>query len=491
MLNAIVIGAGVGGLGAAVRLACLGYKVKVFEANGFIGGKINSETKSGYRFDMGPSVFTGPEYIKELYDLCGQDFKTFEYEKLEQSFNYFYPDGRHFYVPSDKSEQIKVLSKNLNVPTSTLEKYLKKSNSVYDLTRPVFIEASLHKWSQVINKYLWRTLLNLPKYRLSKTMHEENKEVFNSENAIQFFNRYATYNGSDPYQAPAMLNMIAHLELNVGVFLPKNGMVQITQSIYELAKAKGVTFHLNEKVDTILLDQNKVNGVSTLKGKYEAEIVFSNMDISYTYGKLLKNTVAPKKILNQAQSSSAIVFYWGINKTFTNLHVHNILFSKDYKLEFENIFKLKILHDDPTIYINITSKQIPTDAPIGCENWFVMINVPNNTGQNWEENVKSARKILIRKINSTLNSDIEKHIAVESIMDPVLIENKYSGKGGSIYGNASNNKYAAFLRHPNFSKSIKGLYFVGVTVHPGGGIPLALNSAKIATNCLKKDFKIH
>ncbi len=488
--KAIVIGAGIGGLAAAVRLACLGFKVNVFEANAFVGGKINSEIKNGYRFDMGPSVFTGPEYVKELYELCGKDFATFKYKRLDHSFYYFFPDGSKMQLSADKTAYIQQLSESLNEKPSVVKKYLEKSNAVYELTKSVFIEASLHKTKQLLNKHLLNTIMHLPKYKLGKTMHEENKATFQHNKAVQFFDRYATYNGSDPYRAPAMLNMIPHLELNVGTFLPEKGMAQITQSIYELALEKGVVFHFNEKVNTIQVENNIVKGVSTKKNNYDADVVYSNMDVAYTYERLMPAIKAPEKILAQEKSSSAIVFYWGIKKEFTDLHVHNILFAENYKAEFDAIFKEKVLYHDPTIYINITSKQIKSDAPEGCENWFTMINTPVNIGQDWEQIKKDARQILIAKINNVLNTDIECYIEVEDVMDPVLIDKKYSGKNGSIYGNASNNKFSAFLRHPNFSKTIKGLYFVGVTVHPGGGIPLALNSAKIAVNCMKQTMKI-
>jgi phytoene desaturase len=488
--KAIVVGAGIGGLAAAVRLACLGFEVKVFEANAFVGGKINSETKNGYRFDMGPSVFTGPEYVKELYDLCGKDFNAFKYKRLDHSFYYFFSDGSKMQLSADKTTCIKQLSEGLNEKPSVIKKYLEKSERVYSLTKSVFIESSLHRFKQLFNKQLLSTIFNLPKYQLGKTMHEENKATFEHNKAVQFFNRYATYNGSDPYQAPAMLNMISHLELNAGTFLPEKGMAQITQSIYKLALEKGVKFHFNEKVNAIIVEHDTVKGVSTEKNNYDADVVYSNMDVAYTYERLMPAIKAPDKILAQEKSSSAIVFYWGIKKEFKDLHVHNILFAENYKAEFDAIFKEKVLYHDPTIYINITSKHIKSDAPEGCENWFTMINAPVNTGQDWEQIKKDTRQILIAKINKVLNTDIEAFIEVEDVMDPVLIDKKYSGKNGSIYGNASNNKFSAFLRHPNFSKTVKGLYFVGVTVHPGGGIPLALNSAKIAVNCMKQTMHI-
>jgi diapolycopene oxygenase len=159
--------------------------------------------------------------------------------------------------------------------------------------------------------------------------------------------------------------------------------------------------------------------------------------------------------------------------------LHNIFFSEDYELEFKHIFNKNSLYEDPTIYLNISSKFLPSDAPIGCENWFVMVNVPANIGQDWDEWIKITRNNILRKLSKLLNANIESLIENESVLDPRLIEERTSSFGGSLYGNASNNRQAAFLRHPNFSKKIKGLYFCGGSVHPGGGIPLCINSGKI------------
>jgi phytoene desaturase len=487
MQKSVVIGAGVAGLAAAIRLSVAGYEVLVFEANAFVGGKINSKNYGQYRFDMGPSVFTAPEYVKELYDLCGEDFATFKYHKLATSFNYFYPDGSNFVLSAEQNILTKQLADEFGEDEAVIKKYLEKSASNYKHIAPLFIESSLHRFRHLFNRKLFKALYHIPQYKLTKTMHEENKKTFRNPKTVQFFDRYATYNGSDPYQAPAMLNMIANLELNIGAFLPENGMVQITQSLYELAKKRGVKFHFNEKVEKILVENKKIVGIKTEKNTYEADVCMSNMDVSLTFEKLLSEQIQPKKVLAQEKSSSAVVFYWGIKKEFPELGVHNIMFAEDYKLEFDNIFIHKKLSADPTIYINITSKYIKSDAPQGGENWFVMVNAPTLNGQDWAKIIPELRQALVNKINKTLQTNIEEYIETEDLMSPENIENWYSGKSGSIYGNASNNKYAAFYRHANFSKNIKGLYFVGVTVHPGGGIPLALNSAKIAMQCLKED----
>ncbi|MDP5140486.1 MAG: phytoene desaturase, partial [Spirosomaceae bacterium] len=210
------------------------------------------------------------------------------------------------------------------------------------------------------------------------------------------------------------------------------------------------------------------------------DIVVSNMDVTPTYRKLLPNEKHPDKILNQTKSGSGLIFYWGVKKEFPELGLHNIFFSDDYKTEFEHQFKHKTIYQDPTIYLNITSKHKPDDAPEGCENWFILLNAPANEGQNWDEIIAEARKNVIEKINRNLGINLEPLIAIEEILDPRSIEFKTSSDKGALYGNSSNNRFAAFLRHANFSNKIKNLYFVGGSVHPGGGIPLALSSAKIA-----------
>ena len=203
------------------------------------------------------------------------------------------------------------------------------------------------------------------------------------------------------------------------------------------------------------------------------------MDIYPTYKKLLPAQKLPKNQLSQERSSSAVIFYWGIQHNFKELELHNIFFSDDYKEEFHAIFNKKTVSDDPTIYVNITSKDIPGDAPEGCENWFVMINTPADSGQDWEKIVKQLRAFILSKLSKELNIDLEPLIVCEALLTPPLIETKTQSHMGALYGSSSNNSMAAFLRHHNFSNHLKNLYFCGGSVHPGGGIPLCLLSAKI------------
>jgi phytoene desaturase len=283
-----------------------------------------------------------------------------------------------------------------------------------------------------------------------------------------------------------MLSLIPHLEHNDGTYYPKGGMIAITKALYNLCINKGVVFNFNLGVDKIISHNNTVSGVVVNGENFYAQCIVSNADVYFTYKNLLNNSNAAAKILKQERSSSAVIFYWGINAEFKQLDLHNILFSDDYSKEFKSIFDDKNLFDDPTIYINITSKCEPNiQAPIGKENWFVMVNVPSQTSMNWNDLIPLIKRNIINKVNRILKTDIEKFIEVEEVLHPSLIESKTSSYLGSLYGTSSNSKLAAFLRHSNFSNNYKGLYFVGGSVHPGGGIPLCLKSAKITCEMIE------
>lgn len=487
MKKAIIIGSGVGGLATALRLKAQGLDVVVFENNSYPGGKLSSFNLGQYRFDAGPSLLTMPHYIDELFELFNENPKDyFNYKRKDISCKYFWEDKTVLNAYSDKNKFINEINKVLKVDKNIVTKYLLKAKKKYDLTKNIFLEQSLHKIKTYLSSDLIKGIFNLYIFQINKTLDTVNQDELKEPHLVQLFNRFATYNGSSPFKTPGMMTLIQHLEQEYGTFVSEKGMINISKSIFDLAKRNGVKFEFNKLVNEIVVKNNKVVGVKVNNTVIESDFVVSNMDIVPTYKKLLKKSYQPKKVLNQERSSSALIFYWGIKKTFKNLELHNILFSNNYKKEFDSIFELGTISDDPTVYINITSKDVVSDAPKESENWFVMINSPNDTGQDWDEIIKTVRKNTINKINRTLNIDIESFIEFEKVFSPKTIEKNTQSYLGSLYGSSSNNKMSAFLRHPNFSKHIQNLYFCGGSVHPGGGIPLCLLSAKIVSELIKK-----
>lgn len=484
--QAIVIGAGIAGLAVAVRLQLKGYAVRVFEANAYPGGKLTAFSQDGFRFDAGPSLFTMPQYVDELFELAGKQPRDyFNYVRKEEVCRYFWDDKTRLTASADAGQFALNVEQALGVPEAVVRRKLAKSRLMYALAGKTFLEKPLHKLSTWLTTDVFRAMFRLRQLAVFSTMHNDNQHILKHPKLVQLFDRYATYNGSDPYRAPGVLNIIPHLEYGIGTFIPVNGMHDISLSIHRLAEELGVQFSFGEIVHKIYVEEGKVTGVTTDKGNVFAEVVVSNMDVVPTYHKLLPTQRAPQRTFSQERSSSGLVFYWGMKASFAELGLHNIFFSEDYEKEFSDLFSGVVPSADPTIYVNITSKDVSADAPAGCENWFVMVNVPANTGQDWDALIPAYKTVILNKLNKQLNVKLEESIVCESVLSPVDIERNTSSMGGSLYGSSSNSRFAAFLRHKNESATLKGMYFCGGSVHPGGGIPLCLLSARITASLIK------
>lgn len=489
--KAIVIGSGIAGMATAIRLAVNGFSVDVFEKNNHPGGKLYKIEKNGFCFDTGPSVFVQPANIESLFELADEDIhQYFAYRKLENACRYFYDDGTVINAFAEREKLKQEIFQKLDEPPRNIDDYLNEAQKIYDDIGKIFISNSLHK------KNGWQFSPTLKafsstRYRyLFSTLHDINEKFFKNPKLVQLFDRFATYSGSNPFKAPGMLQLVCHLEMNLGSFYPPGGMVSINNAMYKLAVKKGVQFHFNSSVEKIIVERKKATGIIVDKKKQMADVVISNIDVYYTYMDLLKDEKSAAGILKQERSSSALVFYWGISKSFPQLELHNIFFSKNYQEEFRYLSELKQTYDDPTIYINITSKMEPgLHAPGGKENWFVMVNVPADAAFSEVSTIMKYKKKIISRLNRALNTDIEPMIETEEILHPKKIETDTGSFAGALYGASSNNRYAAFLRHPNFSKNISRLYFAGGSVHPGGGIPLCLKSAEIAARLIINDSK--
>ena len=481
----IIIGSGIAGLALSVRLKSKGYDIEVFEKNKNVGGKLSDFYLNNFRHDFGPKLFTMPNLVEDIFEDAGVDIKKyFKYDKLDIACKYFWDDGHVFNAYSDRQKFIDEVHKKFDKEGNEVEEYILNSKKKFNLVKKIFLEKSLHKISTYLSFHALKGILNFLQLNIFISLNALNKRYFKDEKLIQLFNRFATYNGSSPYLTSGIMSIIQHLEHDLGVFMPKKGISDISNSLYNLATDLGVKFHFNSEIDKILIKHKSAVGVSINKINYKADIIVSNMDINFTYDRLLKGYKKPFFIKNYQPSSSAVVFYWNMNKSFSNIGVHNIIFSKDQMKEFDYIFNKNSIYDDPTVYICSTSKIVKEDAPSDCENWFILINSPFNSGQNWKKIKKDLRNNIIKKINSTLNVDIENNIIGEKILTPVDIETETLSKFGSLYGSSSNSLQSAFIRHPNFSKNINNLYFCGGSVHPGGGIPLCLNSAKIVSDLI-------
>ncbi|TVR71767.1 MAG: phytoene desaturase [Spirochaetaceae bacterium] len=491
----VVVGAGLGGLSAAIRLAAAGYPVEVYEKQSGPGGKAFTEQIGAYRFDTGPSLFTMKHVFEELFASAGrrlEDYLTLK--PLERICNYFWPDGSRLATWSDLHRMAGEFERTFREPREHLDRYLRHSRRIYDITAHLFLERSLHEWSTLGAPRFVRSLLQLHRIDLWRTMDEANGSFFRDGHLRQLFNRYATYNGSNPYRTPATLNIIPHVEYGLGAWAVENGIYAVSRALEQLAREQGVVFHYRSPVERVLTKgtapgKRPVRGVLVGGEEVPAEVVVSNADVTATYRFLLRDEQAKafRRHRRLEPSSSGIVFYWGVRRRFPELGLHNIFFSADYTREFREIFREGRSPTDPTIYLNITSKEgSPGDAPEGGENWFVLLNAPWDSGQDWNREALRVRTAVLQRLSRELGTEVEPLIEVESRMLPPDIEARTDSAGGSLYGISSNTRVAAFRRHPNRSRPYPGLYFVGGSAHPGGGMPLVVLGGRIVADLVRR-----
>lgn len=489
-----VIGAGLGGLSAAIRLAHAGYAVSVYEQAAHAGGKAGTLQMGAYRFDTGPSLATMPSVFAQLFEEVGEGFEEHvRFLPLAPICTYFYPDGTVLNSFSDPAAFGAEIERATGDSRVSLDRYLAHCRRIYEAAADMFLWRSLHEVSSYLRRGGLRSLWGLRRLDALRSMDAANRSFFRDPRLVQLFDRYATYNGSSPFRVPATLNIIPHVEYAMGGYAVEGGIYAIPAALAALARRQGVDLRLNTPVQRILTGQGRVHGVAAADGEQRCDIVVCNVDVMRTYETLLEDPEAPlaRRYRALEPSSSGVVFLWGMKEGFPSLGVNNIFFSADYAAEFREIFELGRCPSDPTVYVNITSKATPGDAPAGGENWFVLVNAPHDQhpardGRGWSEEAGELRGRVLDRLSRALGRPVHEAIEVERVLTPADIEAATGSRFGSLYGISSNSPLAAFLRHPNRSRRHRGLYFCGGSVHPGGGMPLAILSGKIAADLVRR-----
>jgi phytoene desaturase len=483
-----------GGLAVAIRLAAAGHQVTIFEKNERVGGKLNLLEQQGYRWDTGPSLLTMPLVYQDLWQSAGERFEDYiELSPVEPITRYFYPDAdRTVFDASDSMAAMAGAIEQLNpADVSNYFRFMGYSRRLYDLTAQAFLFNGFNSWRD----WLRFNPLNSFKIDPFRTVHGAVSSFFKDPRLVQLFDRYATYNGSSPYLAPATLNIIPYVEYGLGGWYVRGGLYGLAQAYRKLVEKLGVTIYSGATyaVTQILRQARRVVGVRLANGQeHPADLVVANTDVAYTYQHLLGDVRQSQKFARLEPSCSGFVLFLGVEKQFPQLAHHNILFSPDYRREFADIFERKVPPSDPTIYICWTGKTDPQLAPAGASNLFVLVNAPY-LSEAWDWKTPTAtsryRDLIVQKMEEFGLRGLNEAIAVEQVMTPLDLAQRYNAERGAIYGLSSNNRFSAFLRPPNRSPSYKGLYFVGGSTHPGGGVPLVTLSAKIVANLIKADYE--
>ncbi len=477
--NVVVIGSGLGGISSALRLSKIGYKVSIIEKNESLGGKISSFKSKGYKFDQGPSLITLPKHFEELFNDIDENINEhIDLIKLNPMCRYFFDDGSKIDYFSSLDLMKREFDK-IGEDFKNFYNFLSIGSKIYELSEKTFLNFPMGKFPSNIK---FKELIRFPYLSSIKSYQSLVNKTFSSKKIKQILERYPTYVGSSPSNAPGMLFIIPYIEYAFGSWYIKGGIYKLIESLEKLLIKNNVEIIKNCTVQNIQTSNNEVFGVETSKGPIPAKIIINNTDVSNL--DKLQNKKSNQDINNY--SLSGFVIMLGLKKKI-NLEHHNIIFSSNYKREFDDLFKRKKFPDDPTIYVCNSTASDGSVAPKNCSNLFIMANSPA-TNRSWtDDDIESARKKVFKNLQK-IGIHIEKStIEVEKIQTPNYFMSQHNSYGGSLYGKNSHGIKNSFFRHPNKEK-IKGLYNVGGTSHPGGGTPTVIKSSKITTNMIKNDY---
>ena len=492
-MKIVVIGAGMGGMTAAARLARSGHSVTLYEASDTYGGKLRTEWIGKFAFDTGPSLLTLPAVYKDFFIRTGKPLGLLcEIEAVDPSFDYRFADGTTLtFANLSRYHTLNAIRNAYGEEVSRQwEQMMKRATKMWDVSREPFIESELRSpLSLLKRKTLLRDIFTIAPW---KSLRDFANEQLSDQRLRYILDRYATYSGSDPRKAPAVLATIAYVEEAFGAWHIKGGLGTLAQLVYQRCIDVGVKFHFNSLVDEIMVEKGVAQGVRLSDGTIiAADAVVANADAALIYNRLIKGEKRKlrkvRKNLKRADASIAgFTLLLGLRKDGSaRLKHHTILFPQDYDAEFDSIFEAKLPVENPTIYICAPSDdQMVKDA--GLESWSVLVNAPHHGADGFDWSDENFARIYANSIIDQIEAQgisVRDRLESLTIRTPADLERTVLAPGGSIYGTSSNGARAAFMRAKNRSP-IKGLYCVGGSAHPGGGLPLVGMSGEIVANAV-------
>ncbi|MEN9687376.1 MAG: hypothetical protein RL381_388 [Actinomycetota bacterium] len=485
-----VIGAGIGGLCTAARLAKVGHHVTIFEASDRTGGKCRTEWIGRYAFDTGPSLLTLPAVYRDFFQRTGTVMgRVLEIEEVNPSFDYRFRDGKSVRFSNlSRKKTLEAIEESLGRDAALeWDSVMLRAERMWDVSREPFIESELRSWWSLVKRV--RILRDLRTIAPWQSLRDLN---IASPYLSKIMDRYATYSGSDPRVAPAVLSTIAFVEEAFGAWHVKGGIGTLAEKITKRCQDLRVEIRLNSPVEGISLTGDRATGLIVNNENLSFDRIVANADAQFVYNSLLPSHRKVRKVrkglAKQEPSLAGFSLLLGLKPSeHPRLAHHTILFPENYDEEFESIFNKKIPVEDPTIYICAPHDPLMVNGE-GHEAWSILVNAPRHStdvdGFDWsDENFKRmyAQRIIDRIEASGIS--LRDRLEVLEIRTPLDLQMSVNAPGGSIYGTSSNGARSAFTRAKNRSP-IKGLYLVGGSAHPGGGLPLVGLSAEMVANAI-------
>ena len=489
MSRVVVVGAGVGGLAVAARLARLRHDVTVVERNAQVGGKLAAYARDGFVFDTGPSIVTLPATLRDLFLKTGRQplEEVLELRPLDVLAHYRFPDGTEMDVPNTGVNGVAGAFQEAFGGSSGEQwrRFHERAESLWAMTRTPFVESPLEGPRSLLSLAARRPA-DLVRVAPWRSLRQAGRAAFDDPRQRLFLDRYATYTGSDPRQAPAVLSVVPYVEHTFGGWYATGGLHRIADVITERAQQRGVRVLTGCEVVGISTAGGRVDGVRLRDGsRLQADIVVSDVDARILYGDLLPRPREIHRLSRTTPSLSGFVLLLGVRGRTPGLRQHTVLFGSDYDAEMDAVFGPQAQPAaDPTLYVNVA----PDAAPDGHEAWFVLVNAARQGAGpgcvDWEApGVASSYAQRLLALLAERGLDVRERLLFAEHRTPADLGRQDATPDGAIYGSSSNGWRAAFLRPRNRS-DVPGLFLVGGSAHPGGGLPMVLMSAAITADLI-------
>ncbi|MCW1923395.1 NAD(P)/FAD-dependent oxidoreductase [Luteolibacter arcticus] len=471
----IVLGAGLGGLSAAISLAQEGYRVTIHEKNDKIGGKLNMIRKDGYTFDLGPSILTLPHIFERLFDRSGLTMADYiPIRPVRPHWRNFFEDSEPIDLHPDPAVMA-VEARKAGEDPAAVQRFLDYSYKLYDLVNEGYFEKGLDTAKDFSEYYgFWKST----GFDLLRTMHGGVQRHLKTRKMRDIFDYFIKYVGSSAYQAPAFMNCLPAIQFRYDLWYVDGGMYGIAVGLGRLMETLGIEVRLNSPVQEIRRDVDRVIGIVTGDGTFHpADIVVSNVEVIPAHRDLLgEDEVFMKTLEKYEPACSGLVLELGLDTTYPQLAHHNFFFSADQRKHFHSVFRERRLPDDPTIYLVAASRSDPTVAPPGCDSLKILPHIPYIDDRNplTQADYETFKERVLDKLERMGLTDLRRHIVVEHLWTPLDIREQYNSNKGSIYGVVSDRFKNFAFKAPKQSSRYRNLFFVGGSINPGGGMPMVV-----------------
>jgi phytoene desaturase (3,4-didehydrolycopene-forming) len=489
--QAIVIGAGIGGIATAARLANNGFDVTVLEKNDKSGGRCNQIVRDGHRFDIGPTLFLMPEIWEETFESLGEKMSDhLDLRRIDPTYKVHFDDGLQIQLTSDIGKMQEQLEKVDKTAFTGFLGYIAEGAKHYKISVEKFVGRNFY------NIFEYFSLTNLPLIFQLKALdkhYRNTSRFFKDERLKAAFTFQNMYLGLSPYDAPATYSLLQYTELAEGVWYPMGGMYAAIEALTRVAEKLGVRFVYNAPVTAIQAEGSRVHSVETENGtRYEADLFVGNADLPYIYKELLPKNREAEKLDKKLYTCSTIMFYWGVDKAYPQIAHHNVFLGGDYKASFDQIFNEHKLPDQPSFYVHAPARTDPAAAPANQETLYVLVPVGHmdeSNQQDWPAMVDRARETVLARLEKEMEiSDLKEHIKFEIINTPLTWKEQFNLEKGAAFGLSHNFWQVGYLRPQNRHAQFKNLYFAGASTHPGTGLPIVLLSARLTTQRILKEM---